>query len=196
MPAKRPPRKKLKQVITTMEMREPQHRPAPLSLHTKVALLRAEQPTVSFYRYLYNTIGERAFWCERRRLDDDAIAALLADPEIEIYVLYVGGVPAGFAELDLGEADEIELAYFGLIPEFLNHGLADYLLGWVVDEAWRRGPNRLWLETTNFEHPTVLAAYQKAGFLPVGQETQQIDDPRATGVLPKDVELPHAALAE
>ena len=32
--------------------------------------------------------------------------------------------------------------------------------------------------------------------LPVGQETQQIDDPRATGVLPKDVELPHAALAE
>ena len=196
MPAKRPPRKKLKQVVTTMELRELQHRPAPLPLNTKVALLRAERPTVSFYRYLYNTIGESAFWCERRQLDDDAIGALLADPEIEIYVLYVGGVPAGFAELDLRETDEIELAYFGLIPEFLGPGLADYLLGWVVDEAWRRGPARLWLSTTNFEHPTVLAAYQKAGFLAVGQQTHQIDDPRATGVLPKDVAVPHAALAE
>jgi GNAT superfamily N-acetyltransferase len=196
MPAKRPPRKKLKLVTTTMELREPQHRATALPLGTKVALLRAETPTVSFYRYLYNTIGGPAFWCERRRLDDDAIAALIADPEIEIYVLYVGGVPAGFAEFDLRREDEIELAHFGLVPEFLGPGLADYLLGWAVEEAWRRGPRRLWLHTTNFDHPTVLAAYQKAGFLAVRQETRRIDDPRATGILPKDIKVPHAALAE
>ena len=105
-------------------------------------------------------------------------------------------MPAGFAELDLRREDEIELAHFGLVPEFLGPGLTDYLLGWVVEEAWRRGPRRLWLHTTNFDHPTVLAAYQKAGFLAVRQETRQIDDPRATGVLPKDIKVPHAALAE
>jgi GNAT superfamily N-acetyltransferase len=196
MPAKRPPRKKLKLVTTTMEMRTPQHRAAQLLLGIKAALLRAEAPTVSFYRYLYNTVGAPAFWCERRRLGDTALAALIADPAIEIYVLYCGGVPAGFAELDLHRPEEIELAHFGMIPEFRNHGLADYLLGWVIDEAWRRGPGRLWLSTTNFDHPTVLAAYQKAGFLAVRQETRRIDDPRATGLLPKDIEVPHAALAE
>jgi GNAT superfamily N-acetyltransferase len=196
MPAKRPPCKKLKLVATMMEMRTPQHRATVLPLGAKVALLRAETPTASFYRYLYNTVGEPAFWCERRGLDDAAIAALVADPDIEIYVLYCGGVPAAFAELDLRRPDEIELAHFGLIPEFVGHGLADYLLGWVIDEAWRRAPERLWLRATNFDHPTVLAAYQKAGFLAVEQETRQIDDPRATGLLPKSVKVPHAALAE
>jgi GNAT superfamily N-acetyltransferase len=195
-PARRPRPKKLKLVTTTMEMRAPQHRNSALPLGIKVALLRAETPTVSFYRYLYDTIGAPVFWCERRRLGDRAIAALIADPKIEIYVLYCGGVPAGFAELDLRQDDDVELAHFGLIPDFLNPGLADYLLGWVVDEAWRRAPARVWLRTTNFDHPTVLAAYQKAGFGVVGQETRQIDDPRATGVLPKDIAVPHAALAE
>jgi GNAT superfamily N-acetyltransferase len=179
-----------------MELGELQHRPAALPLGVKVALLRAETPTVSFYRYLYNTVGAPAFWCARRKLNDAAIGALIADPAIEIYVLYVGGVPAGFAELDLRQGTEIELAHFGLVPEFVGPGLADYLLGWVVDEAWRRAPARVWLRTTNFDHPTVLAAYQKAGFGVVGQETRQIDDPRATGVLPKDIAVPHAALAE
>jgi GNAT superfamily N-acetyltransferase len=196
MPPKRPPRKKLKLVTTTMEMRVPQHRAAALPLGTKIALLRAESPTVSFYRYLYDTVGAPAFWCERRRLGDAAIGALIADPEIEIYVLYGGGVPAGFAELDLRRPDEIELAHFGLVPEFVGRGLADYLLGWVVDDAWRRAPERLWLRATNFDHPTILAAYQKAGFLAVKQETRQIDDPRATGVLPKHIEVPPAALAD
>jgi GNAT superfamily N-acetyltransferase len=189
-------RKKLKLVTTTMEMREPQHRPAALPLGLKLALLRAEAPTVSFYRYLYDVVGAPAFWCARRTLDDAAIGALVADPAVEIYVLYAGGVPAGFAEIDLREGTEIELAHFGLVPEFVAPGLADYLLGWVVDEAWRRAPERLWLRTTNFDHPTVLAAYQKAGFRAVRQETRMIDDPRATGLLPKDVAVPHAALAE
>jgi GNAT superfamily N-acetyltransferase len=196
MPSKRPTRKKLKLVVTVMEMRTPQHRAATLPLGAKAALLRLESPTVSFYRYLYNTVGEQAFWYERRRLDDKALAALLADPGLEIYVLYAGGVPAGFAELDLRRHDEIELAHFGLIPEFLGHGFADFLLGWAVDEAWRRTPKRVWLRATNFDHPTVLAAYQKAGFLAVEQETRLIDDPRATGLIPKSVPVPHAALAE
>lgn len=194
-PAKRAPRKKqLKLVTTTMEMREPQHRPAALPLGIKVALLRAETPTASFYRYLYDAVGAPAFWCARRGLDDATLSALIADPAIEIYVLYVGGVPAGFAELDLRQGTEIELAHFGLVPEFLGAPLADYLCGWAVDEAWRRAPTRLWVATTNFDHPTVLAAYQKVGFRAVSQETRMIDDPRATGLLPKTLAVPHAAL--
>ena len=193
--AKRAPRpKKLKLVTTTMEMREPQHRPAALPLGIKVALLRAETPTVSYYRYLYNTVGAPAFWCARRTLDDAALGALVADPQIELYVLYVGGVPAGFAELDLRQGTEIELAHFGFVPEFVGAGLTDYLLGWAVGEAWRRAPERLWVATTNFDHPTVLAAYQKVGFRAVSQETRMIADPRATGLLPKDVAVSRAAL--
>src|SRR5690606_10545861 len=132
---------------------------------------------------------------ERRGLDDGEIAALVNDPLIELYILYSSGVPAGFAELDLRQRGEVELAHFGLIPEFAGRGLADYLLRWVVAEAWRRGPRRLWLRSTNCDQPVAVAAYQKIGFLPVGQETRMIDDPRALGLIPRDVPVPHAALA-
>ena len=45
-------------VVTYLEMHEPPRHPNILSGRHKIALMRAESPTVSFYRYLYDTIGE------------------------------------------------------------------------------------------------------------------------------------------
>ena len=36
----------------------------------KLALLRAENPTVSFYRYLYDAVGRDWLWTDRKRLSD------------------------------------------------------------------------------------------------------------------------------
>jgi GNAT superfamily N-acetyltransferase len=184
---------KLECIITYLEMRKPPRHPNILSGRHKIALMRAKTPTVSFYRYLYNTIGEDWLWWERRALDDEALAAIIHDPKVEIFVLYYDGVPAGYVELDLRIDDEIEVAYFGLIPEFIGRGLGAYLLGWALDEAWQREPARVWVHTCNFDHPKAVAVYQRAGFTPYKQETTQIDDPRETGVLPADLLLPSAS---
>jgi len=183
-------------ITTYLEMRARPSHPNILPSGHKVALVKAERPTISFYRYLYNTIGEDWLWWERRALSDVKLANVILDPEVEIFVLYVDGVPAGYAELDLRIKAEIELAYFGLIPEFIGRGLGGYLLGWVVDEAWRRSPERVWLHTCNFDHPKAVATYQKAGFTPYKQETAMIDDPRTSGLLPKDIELPRSSRPE
>jgi GNAT superfamily N-acetyltransferase len=188
--------KKLECIVTYLEMREPPRHPNILSGRHKIALMRAESPTVSFYRYLYDTIGEEWLWWERRALDDEALAAIIHDPEVEIFVLYYDGVPAGYIELDLRIAGEIEIAYFGLIPEFIGRGLGAYLLGWALDEAWQREPERVWLHTCNFDHPKAIAVYQRVGFTPYKQETTQIDDPRETGVLPADLPLPGTGSVE
>ena len=185
---------KLECVTTYLEMTESPGHPNILPSGRKIALLRAEQPTISFYRYLYNSVGERWLWWGRRVMSDKDLAKIINDEKVEIYTLYVGGVPAGYAELDLRIDDEIELAYFGLIPEFIGQGLGAYLLGWVIDEAWRRAPERLWVHTCNFDHPRAFATYQRAGFVPYKQETDWIDDPRAKGVLPKSIELPNTSV--
>jgi GNAT superfamily N-acetyltransferase len=183
---------KLECIVTYMEMREPPRHPSILPGRHKIALMRAEMPTVSFYRYLYSAIGERWWWWERRALDDEALAAIIHDRKVDIFVLYYDGVPAGYAELDRRVEDEIEIAYFGLIPEFIGRGLGAYLLGWALDEAWRHTPRRVWLHTCNFDHPKAIAIYQQAGFAPYSQETTLIDDPRASGLIPDHVPLPRA----
>ncbi len=161
--------------ITYLEMTD---KPSRLATHPphgiQVALLRARRPTVAFYRFLYNGVGADWLWYERRAMDD----------AVEIYVLYVEGVPAGYAELDRRVNPEVELVYFGLMPEFIGRGLGDYLLSAAIDIAWRYEPSRLWVHTNTLDHPRALPLYQRHGFTVYHQEQRILPDPRLTGLIP------------
>jgi ribosomal protein S18 acetylase RimI-like enzyme len=171
--------------ITYLEMAErPKialpHPPAGMRL----ALMRAQTPPVHFYRYLYNTVGNDWLWIDRRKLRDTELAAIIHDEKVEIYVAYADGVPAGFVELDRRKPDTVDLAYFGLMPDFIGRRLGPYLLAWAVETAWRSQPQKVTVNTCTLDHPKALAIYQKVGFQPVGQEKKVIDDPRLTGLIP------------
>lgn len=165
--------------ITYLEMRAPPTRPpTPLPrTGSKIALLRAEAPTVEFYRFLYNAVGRPWRWYERNLLSDAELIEIIADKRVEIYVLYCDGAPAGYAELDFRRAGEVELAYFGLMPDHIGRGLGAYMLDSAIDAAWSREPDRLWVHTCTLDHPAALAVYQKAGFVPYDQKTTTIPDP-------------------
>lgn len=184
---------RIETVITYLEMLGPPPARPPRQPAHKLALLRLVKPSVPYYRYLYEAVGEPWFWFERRAMADDALAAAIQAENIEISVLYADGEPAGFAELDYRDKANVNLAYFGLIPGFIGHGLGAYLLAWAIDDVWRRGPKRLWVHTCSLDHPRALRLYQRAGFVPYKQETKVIDDPRDLGLIPATVPLPAAA---
>jgi GNAT superfamily N-acetyltransferase len=175
----------LEDTITYLEMlARPAGRRLPAPLET-LALMRAEACTVSFYRYLYDTVGEPWLWFERRIIDDAAVAAQIHRPTIEIFVLYVRGVPAGFFELDTAAARETKLCYFGLVPDFIGRRLGPYLLQAAIDRAWSRPIDRFWLHTSTFDHPKALSVYQKAGFVVYARRSVLFEDPREHGILPR-----------
>ncbi|MFQ5994689.1 MAG: GNAT family N-acetyltransferase [Acidiferrobacterales bacterium] len=149
----------------------------------QVDVVRVLTPTVSFYRYLYNTVGEPWLWYERRRMNDETLRAIVQNPKVELFVLYVASVPAGYAELDRRVQNEVELAYFGLIPEFIGRGLGTYLLNRALEEAWRGSPRRIWVHTCTLDHPQAIQVYQRAGFVLYKNETVLIDDPRLDGTI-------------
>jgi GNAT superfamily N-acetyltransferase len=135
-----------------------------------LAIIHARKPTVSYYRFLYDTVGRDYDWTSRKKLSDAELAALLRDPRLEVHVLMVDGVPAGFAELDRRIEDEIELVQFGLMPEFIGQGLGWYFLQWTIDRAWSYSPRRFWLHTCTKDHPVALPNYLKAGFVVYKEE--------------------------
>ncbi|WP_336232593.1 GNAT family N-acetyltransferase [Thalassospira sp. CH_XMU1458] len=179
--------RKLEVVISFLEMQSPPERAPAIVPPGKVAIIRAENPTLSFYRYLYNTVGEPWLWWLRRLMSDEELSAILAKQETHVYVLYVAGVPAGFAELDLTDFESdnvIDLHYMGLMPEFIGKGFGKYLLDWAIDTAWSFKPTRITVNTCTLDHPSALGAYQKAGFAIYDRRTDIVDDPRDTGLIP------------
>jgi len=105
-------------------------------------------------------------------------------------VLHVGGVPAGYYELERGAAGDTELAYFGLVPEFIGRGLGFWFLQAAVDNAWLGATRRLWVHTSTYDHPRALGFYQRAGFRVYERREVTFDDPRASGVLPRQLQHP------
>lgn len=166
--------------IVYLEMWVRPDRPPGAPPRPDVTVVRAHPPTVSFYRYLYDHVGRPWLWYERRVMSDERLLHVVRDPAVEVQVLYAGGVPAGYAELDGRVDGEVELAYFGLMPEFIGQGLGSYFLSWTVARAWARAPRRLWVHTCSLDHPRALSAYLVAGFTEYARETVRIDDPRAS----------------
>jgi GNAT superfamily N-acetyltransferase len=137
-----------------------------------LAVIYASKPTVAYYRFLYDAVGQDYDWTSRKKLTDGEIAAIIHDPSDEVHVLMADGVPAGFAELDRRTEGEIELVQFGLMRDFIGQGLGRYFLQWTIDKAWSYNPRRSWLHTCTKDHPAALPNYLKAGFVIYKEETK------------------------
>ncbi len=163
-------------IITFLEMTE-RHRAAPLPPPALPhAIIRAEKPTVSFYRYLYDAVGRDWGWIDRKRISDDELKAILAAETTEVYVLYIRGVPAGYVELNSENLPEVvDIAYFGIVPEFIGMRLGPWFLNWALEEAWLKDPARVTVNTCTLDHPKALPMYQRAGFVPIRRRELEID---------------------
>lgn len=184
----------LREVITHLEML---HRPDGLDAPPPEDGLRLERvgtPTVPFYRFLYNTIGEPWLWHERRRMSDDDLAAAIQHPDVAVHVLYADGQPAGYVELDRREKANVELVFCGLMPWTIGRGLGPWMLRQATALAWNTpGARRFWVHTCNFDHPAALRMYQAAGFVPFDREVNIVSDPRADGLIPQNA-APHVPM--
>jgi len=130
-----------------------------------VEVVPLDVPTVDYYRFLYNTVGSNWAWYNRLIIPEEELRAIIEHELVDIYVLHVAGNEAGFAELDRRTPGEIELAYFGIFPDFVGKGLGTYLLNWAQHTAWSHQPRRLWLHTCDLDHPAAIPTYQKGGFV-------------------------------
>jgi len=163
-------------VVTFLEMTAKAAVIAPLP-KGKIAILRAENPPVHFYRYLYDTIGREYHWVDRKKVSDEALAAIIQDRAVELYVLHVEGCPAGMAELDFRKDALCNLAYFGLMPQYLGRGLGFFFLQQTAELAWSRPIERYTVNTCTLDHRRALPLYQRVGFVPYSREERYIELP-------------------
>jgi len=156
-------------VTTYLEMHSPEEF-SPKRTADQCFQVREEKPNWVFNRDMYLAVGENWTWIDRRGWTDQQWKYYAGVPALRTFGAYYDGIIAGYYEL-LGQPDPnehedgVEIAYFGLLPQFIGRGLGGALLTSAIEHAWHTSPapSRVWVHTCNRDHPGALANYQARG---------------------------------
>jgi GNAT superfamily N-acetyltransferase len=168
-------------VVTYLEMtKRPLPRPMPPS---SLRLKRWNHVDPGRYRLLFERVGSRWLWYSRLAMGD----AQLADAIGEVHVVVDRrDVEVGMIEFNFATPAECLIAFLGLVPELAGKGHGSWLFGQTLSLAWRKGIERVRVNTCTLDHPAALPAYLKAGFTPYRRAFENFPDPRVLGLLPSD----------
>jgi len=125
-------------------------------------ILQMPEFKVEFYLYLFNLVGETWGWTGSLLLSETELQAKLE--RNKVFVAYLNAAPVGFFELEPKNSDELEILYFGLIPETTGRGLGRILMQSVFDFAEEQNTSTLSLHTCIYDSPSARAFYNKSGF--------------------------------
>lgn len=185
------PTGKVPTIVTHLQMTAPaptRETPAPAGITFEKG--RAD---VGWYRDIFDRVGRPWMWFCRRQLSDDALMTIVGDPKVALYTLRKDGQDEALLELDFRQDGACELAYFGVTPALIGTGSGRFLMDQAIRLAWAQDITRFHVHTCNFDSQQALAFYVRSGFTPYKQQVEIEDDPRLTGLMPRDV-APHIPL--
>ncbi|HAT08682.1 MAG TPA: GNAT family N-acetyltransferase [Rhodobiaceae bacterium] len=136
------------------------------------------EPSISLenYRKLYDMVGRRWHWVNRRRLDDRQLAALIHHPATEIFVLRRSGAAIGYVELNFRLFPQVEIVFFGLIENEIGNGLGPHMMKRSMQIIKERNPKKVIIQTCTLDHPAALKLYQRSGFAAYKRKQVEIID--------------------
>src|SRR5438034_2714896 len=156
-------------ITTYLEMRSPDQLRPKRCADARFQIRERTERDWHFNRDLYFVVGQQWDWTDKRPWTGAQWKEYAAGPELRTFAADYDDALAGCYELRSDIAGGVEIAYFGLLPEFIGRGLGGALLTSAIEEAWsRRGgvaPRRVWVHTCNRDHPQALANYQARGMV-------------------------------
>jgi GNAT superfamily N-acetyltransferase len=162
---------------TYLEMRDPSELQGARADDVRIRIEQMPECPASFFRHLYVEVGRNYHWIDRLPWTDEDIVAHLSRPEISLWLMAYEGETAGYFELRKCEDGSIEIAYFGLLQDFLGRGLGKHLLTCATEQAWAAGANRVWLHTCTLDDLAAMPNYLRRGFRPFKTEEYVVDLP-------------------
>ena len=129
----------------------------------RVALVAPADPDLN--RKLYQMVGASWNWTDRLKWSDNDWQRYVHRDALTSWVGRIGDQPAGYFELECQQGGDVEIAYFGLLPEFIGRGLGGPLLSAAIERAWNvPDTQRVWVHTCTEDHKHALDNYRKRGF--------------------------------
>ena len=145
-----------------------------------IEVTRSAIPCPEWNRFFYTAIGGDWFWVDRLAWTYDEWKAHVSRADVETWVAFTSGTPVGYFELEGTAGAEIEISYFGILPQFAGMGVGGNLLAAAVRRAWAKPARKVWVHTSSFDDPRALRNYLARGFKLVREEISLKDLPDVT----------------
>ena len=158
--------------VTTwfLQMTDPAQLAAAPEPDPELEVRQVELPSPDLSRMLYTAVGGDWYWTDRLGWSWERWHDWLARGELETWVGWVRGAPAGFFELER-QGEAVELVSFGLLRDFIGRGLGKRLLDAALRRAWALGPERVWVHTCSLDGPAALSNYRARGLEVYDEQT-------------------------
>ena len=142
-------------------LRELNYKKAP---NNKYVVERIFPSDFQLNKFFYKQIGKNHNWNDRLAWDEKKWIAYVSNPNVFTYVLKDKKNIAGFFELIYHiDKVEVEIAYFGLLSDYIDKKLGSYMLSEAIKTSFSFKPKRIWLHTCSLDHKNALKNYLSRG---------------------------------
>jgi len=126
-------------------------------------------------KFFYNQIGRNHRWNDRLVWDDKKWISYVSNQNVFTYVLKHNEDIAGFFEIIYSkDKSEIEIAYFGLLIDFIDKKLGGYMLTEAIKISFSYNVKRVWVHTCSLDHKNALKNYLSRGMKIYNSETVSV----------------------
>lgn len=167
---------KLEVTTTYVEMTSPQEWSTKTLQGKSLSVARVAIPNPAINHFFFVNVGRPWRWTSRLKWEYADWKKWLETEGVSTWVGYAQGALCGYVEFQESQS-EVEIKFFGLLPQYIGRGLGGSFLSEVLRIAWSFAPQRVWLHTCTLDHKYALKNYQERGFVAYQQEVKMEEIP-------------------
>ena len=127
-------------------------------------LEKVSPPNFQLNKFFYKEIGKKYRWIDRLVWTDKNWIDYLNTTGINTYILKYKKDLVGYFEQIFHKSDfETEIAFFGILEEYMGKKLGSYLLSEAIKKSFECGSKRVWVHTCSLDHKNALSNYLSRG---------------------------------
>ena len=127
----------------------------------RFSLKEANKDNFDLNKFFYKQIGKRHQWVDRLIWQDKDWLKYISNENLRTYIFKMENDLVGYFELIFNNYD-CEIAYFGILEEFIGKGYGGFLLSEALKIGFKRA-KRIWVHTCSLDHPNAIENYKSRG---------------------------------
>ena len=133
---------------------------------------KIDPPDFQLNKFFYKQIGKNHKWLDRLTWKDQNWIEYLITKGVSTYILKKDNELAGyFEQVFFDKKLDCEIAYFGILEEYIGKKLGGYFLCEAIKKSFEIGSKRVWVHTCSLDHKHALKNYLARGMKIFKNET-------------------------